>query len=207
MSKKNDSLYFDNFISCAECSTEAALILKSLVDDFNQDSLLTKMKEVHEAENKADQFKHVMMKNLVAAFITPIERDDILKLSQIIDDVTDDIDDIVIRLYTNNVKEMRPDAIKFCDLIIKCCDSMKNLLVEFKNFKKSKTLAEHIIAINDLEETGDDLYINAMKDLHTNETDPIKIIAWREIYNYFEKCCDACEHVADIIESITLKNT
>ena len=35
----------------------------------------------------------------------------------------------------------------------------------------------------------------------------IDIIAWREIFNYLEKCCDACEHVADAVESVIMKNT
>ena len=46
-----------------------------------------------------------------------------------------------------------------------------------------------------------------MRSLHAEVTDPIEIIAWREIYVYLEKCCDACEHVADVVESVIMKNT
>ena len=61
--------------------------------------------------------------------------------------------------------------------------------------------------INRLEEVGDDLYVACMRNLHTTSTDPLEIIAWREIYEFFEKCCDTCENVADIIESIVIGNT
>jgi len=46
-----------------------------------------------------------------------------------------------------------------------------------------------------------------MRRLHTTPTDPLEIIAWREIYEFFEKCCDTCENAADIIESIIIGNS
>ena len=37
-------------------------------------------------------------------------------------------------------------------------------------------------------------------------TDVLDIISWREIYDCLEACADACEHVADTIETIVMKN-
>ena len=88
-----------------------------------------------------------------------------------------------------------------------CCKVLKEIMEEFANFKKSKTLHGLIIEINALEEEGDRLFIDSMRRLHTEVTDPLEIIAWREIYNFLEKCCDACEHVADAVESVIMKNT
>ena len=39
------------------------------------------------------------------------------------------------------------------------------------------------------------------------EQDVRNIIAWRERYTYLEKCADACEHVADIVGSVAMKNS
>ena len=65
-----------------------------------------------------------------------------------------------------------------------------------------------IIEINALEGgKANRLFIESMRRLHAEVTDPIEIIAWREIYVYLEKCCDACEHVADVVESVIMKNT
>ena len=46
-----------------------------------------------------------------------------------------------------------------------------------------------------------------MYHLHTSCKDPLTVIAWREIYSYLEKCADACEHVANVVESIVMKNS
>ena len=151
--------------------------------------------------------KHEMMAVLVKAFITPIEREDIILLSQSIDEVTDKIEDVLIRIYINNVQQIRPEALAFIKVIIRCCEALKEVMEEFADFRKSKTLHGLIIEINALEEEGDRLFIESMRRLHAEVTDPIEIIAWREIYVYLEKCCDACEHVADVVESVIMKNT
>ena len=54
---------------------------------------------------------------------------------------------------------------------------------------------------------GDRLFMTSMRRLHTEVTDPLEIIAWREVFIYLEKCCDACEHVADVVESVMMKNS
>lgn len=207
MSKKADRFYFNNFVESAEVSCEAAQMLKDVLCNFNTETLPEMKIKLHEIEHKGDDKRHEMTSALVRAFITPLEREDLLKLSQYIDDVTDSIEDILIRIYINNVTQIREDSIEFMDIVIRCCAAMKEMLEEFHNFKKSKKLSELIIEINRLEELGDDMYVECMRRLHTTSIDPLEIIAWREIYEFFEKCCDTCENVADIIESIIIGNS
>ncbi|MED9904321.1 MAG: DUF47 family protein [Lachnospiraceae bacterium] len=207
MAKKNDDFFFKNFIECADFSLQAAKMLKKSLADFQPDSMLGLLDALHTIEHTADMKKHEMKTALVKAFITPIEREDIMMLSQNIDDVTDCIEDVLLRVYINNVRTIRPDAIPFTDLIIRCCQTMLDMFSDFSDFKKSKTLNQRLIEINTLEEEGDKLFINSMHKLHTECENPLEIIAWREIYSYMEKCTDACEHVTDVIEEILMKNS
>ena len=207
MSKKSDSYYFQNFIECVECGCQAAKMLEDNLNHFDTGLLQDKLDELHRIEHDADKKKHEMMAVLVKAFITPIEREDIILLSQSIDEVTDKIEDVLIRIYINNVQQIRPEALAFIKVIIRCCEALKEVMEEFADFRKSKTLHGLIIEINALEEEGDRLFIESMRRLHAEVTDPIEIIAWREIYVYLEKCCDACEHAADVVESVIMKNT
>ena len=142
---------------------------------------------------------------LVKAFITPIEREDIMQVSQNLDDLTDKIEDVLIKIYYNGISGMRADSLKLAEVIIQCCDEVRKLMNEFADFKKSKKLHEHIVRINSLEEEADKLFIDCMYDLHNTCKDPLEVIAWREIYIYLEKCADACEHVADTVESTVMK--
>lgn len=206
MAKKNDAYYFNNFAECAECSVNASKLLGKIMENFDQSKLQEYMNEMHEIEHSADMKKHELTEALVKAFITPIEREDIVEVSRNLDELTDKIEDVLIRIYCNRVSEIREDAKEMVKIVIKSCDEVLALMREFGDFKRSKKLKEHIIAINSLEEEADSLYVSSMYKLH-GETDPIVIIAWRDIYMFLEKCLDTSEHIADIVESVVMKNT
>lgn len=207
MSKKQDAFYFENFSACASYACEAAHYLEDVFKNFDPDHLHEMLDELHKVEHAADTKKHELSNVLAHAFITPIEREDIILLSQSIDEVTDKIEDVLMRMYCNNIRTMRPDALELGAVLINCCEEVRMLMNEFADFRHSKKLREHIIHINTMEEQADKLFLATMRKLHTTCTDPITIITWREIYIYLEKCADACEHVADTVESIVMKNT
>ncbi len=203
---KKDTYYFDNFVLCADCALRAAQMLEKTLENYNPDAVLEQMNKIHEIEHEGDGIKHETMSKLVKEFLPPIEREDIIEISQHIDDVIDMIDDVFMRFYTYDVKTVREDAIAFTNIIVKCCETLKEIMEEFVNFKKSSKLREKIIEINNYEDEGDRMYIANMHKLFETVTDTKELIAWREIYNYMEKCADSCEDVADAIESVVLKN-
>ena len=207
MAKKSDSFYFGNFYACADCAYQAAHLLERVMRDFDPLLIREKLDDMHKVEHAADEKKHEVLDALVKAFITPIEREDIAALSEQIDDLTDKIEEVFIRIYINNVKAIRPEALKMLELVIQCCEEVCGLMREFANFRRSKELKDRIIQINSLEEEADRLYIASMLSLHSEEKDVLAVIAWREIYSYLEKCADACEHAADVVESVVMKNS
>lgn len=138
MSKKQDSFYFDNFLECARLSCQAAHLLKTFLTDFEVKDMDRKLDEIHSIEHSADDKKHQLMDRLAKAFITPIEREDIAQLSHNIDEMTDKIEEVFIRIYMNNVQTIRPEAVAMLDLIIRCCEEVCSLLEEFPNFRRSK---------------------------------------------------------------------
>lgn len=113
MSSKSDSYYFNTFAECASLACEAAEVLHSVLTKFKSEEIDDIMRELHEIEHKADEKKHDMLSALLKAFITPIERDDIMNLSQAIDDITDSVEDVVIQINMDQVKSIRPDSIEF----------------------------------------------------------------------------------------------
>lgn len=207
MGSKQNSFYFDNFIACADYSRKAAQLLDKGMRQFDPAHIGDMIEEMHEVEHAGDEKKHELLNVLAKAFITPIEREDIILLGQNIDEVTDKIEDVLLRMYCNNIKSVRPDALELVAVVIECCNELKEMLEEFPRFKNSKKLHEKIVNINTLEEKADQLFISSMRNLHTTCDDPVMIIVWREIYIYLEKCVDACEHVADTVESVIMKNS
>ncbi len=207
MKKKNGFNYFEAFVNLSKYSVSSAEILHNILVDFNPSELPGKVKEMHEIEHKADQAKHEVMNHLLKEFLPPIEREDITTLSQEIDDITDSVEDVLLYLSMYNIKTIRPEILKFTELIATCCKSVYEAVSEFQSFKNSKTLHSKIVEINRLEEEGDDLYFDTMRNLFASSTDPIELMTWSEILHRLERCCDNCEDVADVIEQIVMKNS
>ncbi|TAH66230.1 MAG: DUF47 domain-containing protein [Anaerolineaceae bacterium] len=207
MKRKHGFNYFEAFVELSKYSLSSAEILHNILLNFDPSELSQKLKEMHDIEHSADLAKHVLMNNLVKEFLPPIEREDIISLSQEIDDVTDSVEDVLLFMSMFNIKTIRPEVLKFTELISNCCKSMYEALIEFQNFKHSKTLHDKIVEINNLEEEGDGLYYTMMHNLFATSNDPIELMTWTEILHRLEKCCDNCEDVANIIEQIVMKNS
>jgi uncharacterized protein len=207
MSKNKDFNYFKAFVDLSNFSLKAAEMLNTNLHEFDKHQIEEKSKEMHAIEHAADLDKHEIMNRLVKEFLPPIEREDITSLSEKIDDVVDAIEDVLIGIDIFNVQVIRPEIIKFTEIIMNCCKSMNSALIEFENFKRSKTLHAAIIEVNNLEEDGDALYINGVRNLYRSTKDPIELMVWSEIYRRLEKCCDCCEKVANDIENIVMKNS
>lgn len=207
MGKGKNYNYFDAFVEAAEYSRAAAALLHEVLHDFAPQDLPAKMEQMHKIEHTADIRRHEMMSCLVKEFITPIEREDIIQLGQSIDDVTDAIEDVLMRMYMFNIRTVRPAALEFTGVLVSCCDAMKKALEEFHNFRKSTQLQPLIIELNRLEESGDKLYTDAMRDLYLNTTNAAELMAWTDNLNRLEQCCDACEDVANVIAEVVMKNS
>ncbi len=207
MARKNEYNYFEAFCELSQYSLKSAKLLKEVLNNFSFKNKSEKVKEMHQIEHTADLAKHDIMNRLVREFLPPIEREDIITLSQRIDDVTDAVEDVLIYIDIFNISRIRPEVIHFTEHVVECCKAVDEAIKVFKNFKNPKTLKDKIIEINHLEEKGDTLYADIVRKLYEKEKDPIELLRWTQILHRLEICCDNCEDVANVLESIMMNNT
>ena len=205
--KKTSYSYFAFFCEMIDCACQASTALNNMFSDFQSKNLRQEADVIHQIEHAADLKKHDMMSQLLREFLPPIDREDIVNISHVLDEIVDLIEEVVLSLYMNDIRKCRPDVQPMVALIVKECEELRKLISEFENYKKSEKLMESIIIINTLEEEGDRLYLEAMRNLKLTCPDPFEMIAWRDIYSSLEDCSDACEKVADAVEEVVMKNT
>ncbi|MEG0638569.1 MAG: DUF47 family protein [Clostridia bacterium] len=205
MKKAND--YFEMMDRLASYSADAAEMLENILKNFNPEQIDQNRQDIHAIEHAADGARHEILTKLSREFITPLERDDILQLVQIIDDVTDALDEVVINLYMFNIRTLSADTLKLSALVLRCVHALEAAVAQLRHFKKTEPLAELLIEVNTIESEADTVYTEAMRSLFTSGADPLHILGQREVYECLESCCDLCEHAADVIENIVMKNT
>ena len=207
MAKKKSMDYFDTFVAQIGYSCQAATALHGILTDFKPETLADRIEEVHGIEHQADDEKHIMIRKLAKEFITPLEREDIMEMAHQIDNVTDSIEDVALQLYMFNIQTIRKEALEMMHIIIRCCDSLRQALEEFHNFRKSQILHDLVVEVNRMEEEGDQVFTKAMHNLYSSGNDVMEILGWTKIFERMEKCCDVCENVSDVIESVIMKNS
>jgi len=210
MAKKSKKLdYFSAFAKQAKLATEEAKILIEAIENFKDcESLEEVMQRAHAIENEGDEICHDIFTAIATDFITPIEREDIMQLTQFLDDILDYIEDVMQRFYMYDIEGMHDNALEFAQIIIKSCQAIEAAMEDFRNFKKSKNFRQRLIEINSFEEDADALFMRIMRDMHINDKDdPLKILVWSQIFARMERCTDACEHTADTMRTVMLKNS
>ncbi len=205
---KNRVEYFDAFEKLTDLAGQASTILIDSLENFTKSSkLIDALRTMHDIENQGDDITHGIYEYSAVDFMPPIDREDIVELSQSLDDLIDFIEDVLTHMYMYDIQVIPDDALKFTTLIKKSCKALSKAMAEFHNFKKSKKFMQMLVDINTYEEEADTLYQNTVRRLFTiDNTDVMHVLVWSRIFERMEKCCNECEHASNILATILVKN-
>ena len=194
--------YFRLFSEFAATLNQAAQLLASLMNDFG--SLKSTARQMVELEHVGDKIVHDIVRRLNKTFITPLDREDIYDLAATLDEVLDSIEAAVDMMLLYRIEAPAQHAVEQSAVIAKQTAVLRTAI---DSLEKRKGLNDHWIEVNRLENDGDRLYRDAVAELFDGDMKCTDIIKWKDIYSTLEHAIDDCEHVANIIESIVLKNT
>lgn len=204
---KNKNDYFKLMEEQSKYCVQAAELLEEILTNMSVDNIQEYKKKMHEIEHKADEIHHDILSRLTVEFITPVDQEDIVCFVQLLDDITDAIDEVVIKLFMYNVSEVPPITAELSRYVNRCTKALSAASAELKNFKKPEKLNELLIDVNNVEEEADKVYELAIRELFTSEVGFKELIGRKETYESLENCCDLCEHASDVIAQIIIKNT
>ncbi|WP_168120344.1 DUF47 family protein [Paenibacillus sp. HB172176] len=203
MFKKKD-IFFKTLEEMADTLVEAIEYFASGVSDLSDVSAFAK--RMKELESECDQYTHTILKELNKTFITPIEREDIMELITSLDDVVDGIEACASRFEMYHLREKDEYITLFAEILVRCGHQVKSAIYLLTQ-KKLLPMREHCISINELENQADDLLRVGVTSLFANVKDPIELIKRKEIYERLEQTSDYCEDVANVLESIIMRNS
>lgn len=210
MFKKNklakSNYYFDQFPVLAHFSVVCGEMILDFMKNFDKKKLEEIKTSVHLVEHQADELKHEVTARLLKEFMTPIDREDIFELLRLIDDVTDAIEEISLKLFLYSYTELPPDTIPFMEVTLQCMDKMEECLKQFPNYLRKEIFDPYVNAVIRLEEQSDVLYIENVHALYLNEKDSLKIHKCEAMYELLEEVSDKCREVCRFVQNIALKN-
>lgn len=195
--------YFELLDKVAANISHAATTLVACMEHFT--NLDNWAKEVHELEEDGDLLTHDIIRKLNKSFIAPIDREDIYALASRLDDILDLIWGTADRLAIFKMKEPTKEAVIMSKELLTTVE-LVHKAVKKLNEKNYSQMQEYCIEINKLENTMDRVFRDALGHLFDETRDPILVIKWKEIYEHLENASDKCEDVADVLDTIAIKN-
>lgn len=196
--------FFDDFERAARNAHEGACELLEFLE--KHDNLLERAKRIKDIEHAGDRITHEALDRMNRTFITPIDREDMHELVVRLDDIIDLIDTAVNRMVAYKVSKPPPSAIE----LARCLKHSTQLIVEamplLRDMKNARALAEKTIAIQTQENEADRAMHEGLARLFETTEDARDIIKWKDILEEIESSTDRCEDVANVLDSIVLKN-
>ena len=177
----------------------------ALVDLFaNYRDVERKIDEVHRIEHEGDELTHAILTKLNQTFITPFDREDIHQLASKLDDVLDFINAASARIVMYRITTPPPAAGELARIILKQSQELQKAV---SLMQKNGNILVHCVEINRLENEADMVAQQAIARLFEREKDPINLIKIKELLEFLERATDKAEDVANVLETVVLKNT
>jgi predicted phosphate transport protein (TIGR00153 family) len=163
------------------------------------------IRQIEKLEHVGDEITHTIFQEVSTTFITPFDREDIQHLAGALDDIIDYIHGSAKRIELYKVEEIHPAMLKLADLILESAIEINAAVSSLRNMKHIIKTREALVKINSLENHADDIFDNAVARLFEDEKDAIQIIKIKEVLSALETATDKCEDVANVLESIIVK--
>jgi len=195
--------FFHYLLGQADLIWEASNALLSALSNGNS-HLEEAADKIRAFEQRGDEIIHDVFTALNLTFITPLDPEDLHSLASHLDDVLDAIEDVSQRMVDYRIDPVTPLMVEMAARIVSCARAIQKA---FDALDKDEKLLAHCIEINRLEEEVDGLLREAIKNLFDSEHDPIRVIKYKEVYEFLELAADRCEDVADVLQNVVIKNS
>ncbi|MNI03606.1 putative pit accessory protein [compost metagenome] len=200
--KKGETDFLQLLVKAAENALDGAQMFRNaMMGDKPPSDFIQSIKDL---EHKGDHITHEIFMGLNKVFITPIDREDILEIASKVDDVMDGIEATMARFDYLDVSHTDIFMKDFSAVIVSSCQHILDALKLLAK-KKYMQIMEHSVEINRLENEGDRLMREGIRLIFKQKKDPYEDFKLKEIYERLEETTDACEDVANVLESIVLR--
>ncbi|MBQ7995099.1 MAG: DUF47 family protein [Bacilli bacterium] len=204
--KKKSNYYFDSFPELSHYSIRCGEMILDYMKNYDPKRLWEIKQSVHEIEHEADDKKKEVSAKLLEEFMPPIESVDIIELLAMIDDITDAVEEISLKLYLYNYETLPPDTVEFMEMTVEGMKKVEEAFKVFPSFLEKEIMEPKIQDVLLFESASDAKYIDDVASLYRKEMDQTERHKAETMYSLIENVGDKCHDVVKYIETIIYKN-
>lgn len=194
--------FFEHFGDIAGRLTTVATLLEQALD---QPARLPELvATIDRVSHETDEAAHNLDINVDKLFVPPMDREDIHLLSTQLALVADFIGGTARRAVSLRATTRSEPAVTLARIIVRAVTEIEAAV---RNIRTGDEVLARCRAVKQAEEEGDATWEAAVTELFAGNPDPVNVIRWKALYDQLEDTLDACENVANELETITVKHT
>ncbi|MFL5797939.1 MAG: DUF47 domain-containing protein [Actinomycetota bacterium] len=192
--------FFDLFeqsaANVAAAAEELALVAGDVEDAEGHST------RVRELEHASDDLTREVIQTLDVSVVTPYDRDDIYGLATGLDDILDTIWAVADLVVLHRIEDPLPEFHQLTGVLSNAGAAVRTAVA---GLRSAADVMPQVIEINRLENEGDRIYRKAVARLYSGEFRAMDVLKWKDVMDQLEAAVDACEDIANVVESIVVK--
>ncbi|HVE28596.1 MAG TPA: DUF47 family protein [Mycobacteriales bacterium] len=197
-----DDRFFPMFVEAAQNLVSATELMGEFLHvSSNRDKLAVQLRE---HEHAGDAVTHRVIHELNSTFVTPFDREDIYQLITQLDDVMDAIEaaaDFAVLVELETLPAEMGRQVDLLQRAARCTVAAMGRLATMDD------LASFWIEINRLENEADQVYRGLLSRLFSGTYEALTVLKLKQVADDLEEAADAFEHVANVVQTIAVKES
>lgn len=201
-----DKRFFPLFVQSAENIVKASeyLLTQTQSDDPDERRMLSH--RIKECEVAGDTITDKIVEELLDAYVTPFDRNDIHDLAEHMDTFMDNIRDSSKKIAIYQPKEPSKKLIEIAEYIKKAAEILLVITRKFDTARKEvKELNRLCDEIKNVEHTVDDIYESYMSNLFEFEANAVELVKKKNIAQALEDVTDTAKSLSNTIRGVVVK--
>jgi uncharacterized protein Yka (UPF0111/DUF47 family) len=198
----------DKFYGLLEASAAAASeSTRALTDLLRMPATERSLEKFKLARQREKDLAAQISHELVNTFVTALEREDIEALSNVLYKIPKVIEKFAERYVLAAGRLADIDFVPRAKMLEQCCSVLEEMVGQLRkgmNIEASKSLNDKMQAI---EAEADRLILELYRDTYQNETDPMRYMILKDLFEMLEKAIDRCRDAGNVVHGIVLKNS
>lgn len=197
--------FFPLFIQSAENIKKAAELLAQQANEEDPDTRRMLAHRIKECETAGDAITDKIIDELMDAYVTPFDRDDIHQLAEDLDTFLDTIRDASKKIsiyqpkFSHKLADIAGYVLKDAELVVEITGHFETLR---DDVKVVDSLCDNI---KEIEHTCDDIFESYMSNLFSQEQDAIELVKKKNVAQALEDTSDVAKSLSNTIRSIAVK--
>ena len=197
-----DDRFFPMFVEAAQNLVSATELMGEFLHvSSNRDKLAVQLRE---HEHAGDAVTHRVIHELNSTFVTPFDREDIYQLITQLDDVMDAIEAAADFAVLAELETLPAEMGRQVDLLQRAA---RCTVAAMGRLATMDDLASFWIEINRLENEADQVYRGLLSRLFSGTYEALTVLKLKQVADDLEDAADAFEHVANVVQTIAVKES